>query len=39
MTEDKEDIINSNSILSKYPNKYQQNEPFSINFPIFRRIF
>ncbi|CAD8135044.1 unnamed protein product [Paramecium pentaurelia] len=39
MTEEKEDTINSNSILSKYPNKYQQNEPFSINFPIFRRIF
>ncbi|CAK85496.1 unnamed protein product (macronuclear) [Paramecium tetraurelia] len=39
MTEDKEDSINYNSIISKYPNKYEQNEPFSINFPIFRRIF
>ncbi|CAD8053722.1 unnamed protein product [Paramecium sonneborni] len=39
MTEEKEQTINFNSIITKYPNKYEQNEPFSINFPIFRRIF
>ena len=39
MNEEKEDAVNSNTIISKYPNKYEQNEPFSINFPIFRRIF
>ncbi|CAD8061707.1 unnamed protein product [Paramecium sonneborni] len=39
MIDEKEQNINSNAIISKYPNKYELNEPFSINFPIFRRIF
>lgn len=39
MLDEKHEPINHKNYILKYPHKYQEKEPFSINFPIFRRIF